>query len=112
MSKRQLNLLGFFKPAGHSNLKKVRIDPDQLRATIETNFTDETIVPASNAPADNRPEREKDDESERDDEGDEEEGTTGETQTPGGIWTQSQFKSKKKYYPWHTMEKTGLGCDT
>ncbi len=56
MSKRQLNLLRFFRPAGHSDPKQARVDPaDQLGAStagisIDANCTDEaavTVAPAT-----------------------------------------------------------------
>ncbi|KAL7371892.1 hypothetical protein ABVT39_006639, partial [Epinephelus coioides] len=48
-------------------------------------------------------------ESVRDCDGDETDTSVGDTQT-GKIWTDAQFKEKRRCYPWLMMDKTGLGC--
>lgn len=131
MSKRQLKLLSFFKP-DPKQAKVVSADPQvgdstaaisQRIVSDANSSTDEAAVtgaPAAGRHDDQHGEREEEDdedniESEKEDGGDEEDTTVtigeGETQTAGGIWTEAQFKAKKGFFPWLTMDKTGLGCE-
>lgn len=121
MSKRQLNLLSFFKRK-EDDSKRTRIETthEDGGGTEQVQLATGTVSEQEAAMADSQDQQQQGEAAglvcSSDSEGEEdtacsEVGTSGD-RLECAIWTEAQFKIKQSCYPWLVMDKCRLGCTT